>query len=209
VTTTVLLVLAATSLVAATANGALGYGYSSISVPIALLVVTARVLSPALVVIEVAINLYALYWTRGAVRAVLPRVLPLLAGLVPGVITGALLIGHVAPAAVKLVVYCVLLPLIVLQASGVRWPIRRDDVATFRRVCMSFDAYLVAFGLSRALADAGVEPLVAYQALALTSIIDTILLWGFFREPAASASTVVAVAVAAAHAEPVHLELAA
>ena len=204
-TTTVLLVLAATSLVAATANGALGYGYSSISVPIALLVVTARVLSPALVVIEVAINLYALYWTRGAAHAVLP----LLAGLVPGVITGALLLGHVAPAAVKLVVYCVLLPLIVLQASGVRWPIRRDDVATFRRVCMSFDAYLVAFGLSRALADAGVEPLVAYQALALTSIIDTILLWGFFREPAASASTVVAVAVAAAHAEPVHLELAA
>ena len=200
-TTTVLLVLAATSLVAATANGALGYGYSSISVPIALLVVTARVLSPALVVIEVAINLYALYWTRGAAHAVLP----LLAGLVPGVITGALLLGHVAPAAVKLVVYCVLLPLIVLQASGVRWPLRRVGVATFRRVCMSFDAYLVAFGLSRALADAGVEPLVAYQALALTSIIDTILLWGFFREPAAAAP----IAIAEAHAEPVHFEVAA
>ncbi len=48
-TLTVLLVLAATSLVAATVNGALGYGYSAISVPIALLVVVGRVLNPALV----------------------------------------------------------------------------------------------------------------------------------------------------------------
>ena len=51
------IVLAITSLGAATVNGALGYGYSSISVPIALLVVAGRVLNPALVVIEVAINL--------------------------------------------------------------------------------------------------------------------------------------------------------
>ena len=47
----VVLVLAFTSLGAATVNGALGYGYSSISVPIALLVVAGRVLSPALVMI--------------------------------------------------------------------------------------------------------------------------------------------------------------
>ena len=58
-----------TSLGAATVNGALGYGYSSISVPIALLVVAGRVLNPALVIVEVAINLYALFWNRRADRA--------------------------------------------------------------------------------------------------------------------------------------------
>ena len=51
---TALLVLAVTSFVAATVNGALGYGYSSISVPIALLVTVGRVLNPALVIVEAA-----------------------------------------------------------------------------------------------------------------------------------------------------------
>ncbi len=58
------------------------------------------------------------------------------------------------------------------------WLITRVGVETFRRVCMSFDAYLVAFGLSRTLVEAGVQPLVAYQALALTSILDTIFAVG-------------------------------
>src|SRR3569623_3425663 len=91
---TILIVLVVTSLGAATVNGALGYGYSSISVPIALLVVAGRVLNPALVIVEVGINLYALWWNRRAVRAVLHRVLPLAAGSVPGVVLGALLHGH-------------------------------------------------------------------------------------------------------------------
>ena len=42
---------------AAIVNGALGYGFSSITVPIALLFLTNRVLNPALVPIEVALNL--------------------------------------------------------------------------------------------------------------------------------------------------------
>src|SRR5439155_23001484 len=50
---TALLVLAVTSFAAATVNGALGYGYSPISVPIALLVTVGRVLNPALVIVEV------------------------------------------------------------------------------------------------------------------------------------------------------------
>jgi len=91
-----LLVLAFTSLGAATVNGALGYGYSSISVPVALLVVAGRVLSPALVVIEVVINLYALFWNRRAAGKILPRVWPLAIGLVPGVVGGALLLAFVA-----------------------------------------------------------------------------------------------------------------
>lgn len=272
----VLLVLGLTSLLAATVNGALGYGYSSISVPIALLVVASRVLNPALVIIEVVLNLYALFINRRRVHLVARRVLPLSVGLVPGVIGGALLLGSVAPGDVKLVAYGVLLPLIIVQASGLRWPIKnerrasvplgagvgvlyglttisgpplalfwnnqglqKDDfkvalalirsiesvcalaayaylglltsesatllpwlvpgvligfplghwlvrhvsIETFRRVCMSFDAYLVSFGLARVLTIAGVPPVLAYQVMVATALIDGKLLWGYFRGP--------------------------
>ena len=43
------LVLILITLLAATVNGALGYGFSSITVPIALLFYTNRVLNPVLV----------------------------------------------------------------------------------------------------------------------------------------------------------------
>lgn len=273
----VLFVLAMTSLGAATVNGALGYGYSSISVPIALLVVAGRVLNPAIVIVEVFINLYALVINGRAVPRVIGRVVPLAIGLVPGVIAGALLLGVIASGDVKLAVYAVLLPLILLQASGRRWPIRNErraavplgagvgllyglttisgpplamfwnnqgleksdfkvalavvrsieslcalgayaylglltresaglltwiapgvliglpighalvsriGVETFRRVCMSFDAYLVAFGLSRTLTAFDVSPLLAYQLLVVTAIIDGRLLVGYFRAAA-------------------------
>jgi uncharacterized protein len=276
-TLAVLLVLAFTSFGAATVNGALGYGYSSMSVPIALLVVAGRVLSPALVMIEVAINFYALYWNRRAVHKVLPRVWPLVIGLVPGVIGGALLLGHVAPSTIKLSAYVVLLPLILVQAAGLRWPIRNErraalplgagvgvlygvttisgpplalfwnnqglpkdefkvglavvrsiesacaligyaylglltresadllpwiapgvligfplghalvrrvSVETFRRVCMSFDAYLISFGLALTLSGFGIAPEFAYLFMAATAIVDTRLLIGYFRSTA-------------------------
>jgi uncharacterized membrane protein YfcA len=275
-TTTTIVVLAVTSLGAATVNGAIGYGYSSISVPIALLVIAGRVLNPALVIVEVGINLYALWWNRASARRVIGRVMPLAMGLVPGVVAGALLLGKVAPSSIKLAVYAVLLPLILIQASGRRFPvrderstsvpvglgvgllyglttisgpplalfwnnqglakedfkvalavirsiesicalltyaalgllshestgvlpwivpgvaigfpighalIRRVGVETFRRVCMSFDAYLVAFGLSRTLIDHQIAPGVAYQLLLATAIVDVGLLWTFFRTP--------------------------
>jgi uncharacterized membrane protein YfcA len=274
-----LVTLGVTSLVAATVNGALGYGYSSISVPVALLVTISRVLNPALVIVELVINLYSLFWNRRAAKRMLQRVVPLAIGLVPGVFAGALLLGTVEPEHTKLIVFGVLLPLILLQASGRRWPIRRERAAslplggaigvlyglttisgpplalfwnnqgiakedfkvalaivrtvecvfaliayaylglitvestsllpwiapgvmigfplghalvaritpdTFRRVCMSFDAYIVAFGLTRVLADAGVPPVVADLALVATAIIDTTLLWRFFRRRAAA-----------------------
>src|SRR5262245_44580485 len=273
-TVEILFVLAMTSLGAATVNGALGYGYSSISVPIALLVVAGRVLNPALVIVEVIINLYALVINWRSVGRVIRRVVPLSVGLIPGVIVGALLLGSIAPSHVKLVAYTVLLPLILLQASGKRWPLRNEQraavpfgagvgllyglttisgpplalfwnnqglekndfktalavvrsiesisallayaylglltresasilpwiapgvligfpvghwlvrkvgVETFRRVCMSFDAYLVSFGLARTLTSAGVSPLIAYQLMILTAIIDGRLLFVYFR----------------------------
>ena len=43
--------LSAITLIAATVNGALGYGFSSLTVPMALLFLSNRVLNPALVLI--------------------------------------------------------------------------------------------------------------------------------------------------------------
>ena len=59
--TTVLVLI---TFVAATVNGALGYGFSSITVPVALLFYTNRILNPALVLIELVINGYVLFMNR-------------------------------------------------------------------------------------------------------------------------------------------------
>jgi len=61
--------------------------------------------------------------------------------------------------------------------------IRRIGVETFRRICMSFDAYIVAFGLARMLDTAGVAAAAAYGLLVVVAIIDAGLLWTFFRKP--------------------------
>jgi uncharacterized membrane protein YfcA len=270
-----LLLIGITSFVAATVNGALGYGYSSITVPISLLVVANRVLNPALVVVEVVVNLYALAIARRAIRRVWPQVAPVALGILPGVLAGSLILAAISADWAKLVTYAVLLPLILVQAAGLRWPIRRVGVVgvpfgtgvgllyslttisgpplalyfnnqgmakddfkvalalartiesmttliayaalgmitresaalvpvlspgvlvglplgfylirrlqpeTFRRVCMSFDAWLVAFGLSRTVARLDLVPVTwAYQLMVLTIIIDAILLRSFFR----------------------------
>ena len=123
------LALVVTVLGAAVINGALGYGFSSITVPIALFFVEARPLVAALVMIEVAINLYQLYLNRRAVPRVLPRVSPLLAGLVPGVVVGAFLLTAVAPAWIKVATYAALLPLALSQAAGLRRPLRNERAA--------------------------------------------------------------------------------
>ena len=260
--------------VAATVNGALGYGFSSITVPLALLFLQNRVLNPALVLIEVPLNAYVLWVNRDALTGVWRRILPMVAGLVPGVIAGTLLVSHVSPDWLKVFTFVVLLPLILLQAAGIRrpinaersaglvfggglgvlysvttisgpplaimlnnqgfakrefraalgfvrlaessmtavaylsaglfgmqsfrlipwivpsvvvgvpvgaWLIRRLRAETFRRVCMSFDAWVVAFGLSKLLRDVGlVETAAAYLLLLAVILLDALLLYRFF-----------------------------
>lgn len=122
------LVLLITSLFAATVNGALGYGYSSITVPIALLVVTSRILNPALVLIEVVVNLYALFLGRRSIKRVWPQVAPVALGILPGVLAGSLVLAAISTEWAKLVTYAALLPLILVQAAGLRFPIRRTRV---------------------------------------------------------------------------------
>jgi len=119
-------ILAVITFVAAIVNGALGYGFSSITVPLALLFMANRVLNPALVLVEVALNAYVLWVNRAALPGVWRRVLPIVVGLGPGVAIGTAIVSQVNPAWLKFATFLVLLPLILLQAAGYRRPIRSE-----------------------------------------------------------------------------------
>jgi uncharacterized membrane protein YfcA len=267
--------LAVIALFAAVINGALGYGFSSITVPLALLFLTSRILNPALVLVEIGINLYVLAISWRSAAAAARRTAAILLGLLPGVLLGSRFLATLSPEAVKLFTYVVLLPLILMQAGGLRRPfraeralglpfgvgvgllyslttvsgpplavwfnnqgyakqefraslavvrvaessmtaavyaslglltpqslalipsilvpvlvgvplgtllIRRIDAETFRRICMSFDAWIVGFGLSRVLGQMRLAPeRPAYLVLALVVAIDALLLVRYFR----------------------------
>ena len=271
---TALVVVTGVALFAAFVNGALGYGFSSLTVPLALVFYTNRLLNPAVVLIEVLINFYVLTINRQGVPSVWRRVLPILLGLLPGIGLGALLLNWLEPAWVKLVTYTIFLPLILVQAAGWRrpiqstwavglpfggalgvlyslttisgpplavlfnnqglvknefraglalvrvaessltalvywnlglftaeslaltppflvamligipagaWAIRRLDAETFRRLCMSFDAWVVGFGLSRVLMELHLVPgPEAYGFMLATMLVDLWLLYVFF-----------------------------
>jgi uncharacterized protein len=120
------LALVVITFAAAIINGALGYGFSSITVPLALLFMTNRVLNPALVLIEVALNGYALWVNRAALVRIHRRVSPVLVGLLPGVALGTVIVARVHPGWVKLATYVTLLPLILVQAAGFRKAIKAE-----------------------------------------------------------------------------------
>ena len=274
--------LAGITLLAAIVNGALGYGFSSITVPIALLFLANRVLNPALVLIEVVLNAYVLWNNRDALPGVWKRVLPMVIGLVPGIMVGTAVVSQMNADWLRFATYATLLPLILLQSAGYRRPIRsersvglvfggglgvlysvttisgpplavmlnnqglarkdfraalgfvrlaessmtavaywyaglysatslalipwivpsivigvplgafiirRAPVETFRRVCLSFDAWIVAFGLSRLLNELQlVDSRAAYLVLAVVALFD-IWLYRFFTDPALAAPT--------------------
>jgi len=118
--------LALITLVAAVVNGALGYGFSSITVPLALLFITNRVLNPALVIVELALNGYVLLVNRSALPQIRRRMSPVVFGLLPGVALGTAAVALVHPDWLKLWTFTVLLPLILLQAAGLRRPLRSE-----------------------------------------------------------------------------------
>jgi uncharacterized protein len=121
------LYLIAVTLIAAVVNGGLGYGFSSITVPLALLIMSNRVLNPALVLIEVVLNAYVLFVNRDAVPGVWRRVAPIVIGLMPGVIAGTLIVSLVSQSWLKLGTYLILLPVILIQAAGFRRPIKSEQ----------------------------------------------------------------------------------
>jgi uncharacterized membrane protein YfcA len=121
---TATIVLVGIALFAAFVNGAIGYGFSSLTVPLGLVFYTNRVLNPAVVVIEVLLNLYVLFINRSGVPSVWKRVFPILVGLLPGIAVGAFVLASLQPGWIKLGTYAVILPLILVQAAGWRRPIR-------------------------------------------------------------------------------------
>jgi uncharacterized protein len=288
-----ILVLIGITLFAALVNGALGYGFSSLTVPVALLFFTNRVLNPALVLVEVVVNTYVLFINRDSLKRVWRRTLPIMAGLLPGVLIGSFILSHVNPGIIKLITYTILLPLILLQASGFRrfiqsekaigvpfgtglgilysvttisgpplallfnnqgfvrqdfraglalvrilessltavayyflglysleafrvlgwivpsviigipvgaFVIRRIEAETFRRLCMSFDAWVVGFGLSRTIIDIGfVTGPAAYTVLVAAVVVDAYLLYGFFKSRSHGDAAQVAVSAPSFH----------
>jgi len=113
---------------AALVNGAIGYGFSSLTVPIALLFLTNRLLNPALVLVELFVNLYSLLINRSSVRLIWPRAWPIILGLLPGVALGSYLLASIHPGWTKFATYAFLLPIILAQAAGLRRPIRSEKL---------------------------------------------------------------------------------
>jgi uncharacterized membrane protein YfcA len=121
---TAAITLAVITLFAAFVNGALGYGFSSLTVPVALVFYTNRILNPAIIVIEVLLNVYVLLVNLSGLPAVWKRVIPIVVGLLPGIAIGALVLASLQPAWIKFGTYVLILPLILLQAAGWRRPIQ-------------------------------------------------------------------------------------
>nr|MBI3611756.1 sulfite exporter TauE/SafE family protein [Nitrospirota bacterium] len=121
------IVLISITFLAAIVNGGLGYGFSSITVPVALLFYVNRILNPALVLVELVINGYVLLINRHSVPHIWKRVMPMLLGLLIGIGVGAYVLSLVQPSWVKFITYFMLLPLILLQAAGVRRPIQAEN----------------------------------------------------------------------------------
>ena len=124
-----IVILFAIALPAAAVNGALGYGFSSMTVPVALLFFPNKMLSPALVLVELGINVWVVASNRGSLPAARRLALPIVLGLVPGIIIGSYLLTSANPGGLRFWTYIVLLPLILMQAAGYRRPIRAERAA--------------------------------------------------------------------------------
>ncbi len=126
----VLVFLALLSLAASFVNGGLGYGYSSLSTPLAILVIINRIINPVYVITEAAMNTMMLgVLGKENIKATFRRTLPIVLALIPGVIIGSLVLSMVAPLWVRFIVYASILPLILLQAAGLRRPIKSEGAA--------------------------------------------------------------------------------
>jgi uncharacterized membrane protein YfcA len=119
-------ILALITLVAAAVTGAVGYGFSSLTVPVALLFFPNKVLNPALVCVAIVLNGYVLALNRRDLPRVWRRVAPVMLALVPGIIGGSYVLANLNPEWLKLTTYLMLLPLILLQAGGIRRPIKSE-----------------------------------------------------------------------------------
>lgn len=118
--------LAILALGAALINGGIGYGFSSIITPIAIFWYSNKVLNPALVMVEVAVNVALVLRERRYIRATWPRARPVVSTLLPGIILGTIGLTSLAVNDVKIVVYATLFPLVALQLLGYSRPFKNE-----------------------------------------------------------------------------------
>jgi hypothetical protein len=116
-------------------------------------------------------------------------------GLVKNEFRAGLALVRVAESSVTAIVYYQL-GLFIAESENILWVficsavvgiplgafvIRRLDAEAFRRICMSFDGWVVGFGLSRVLIELNLmESPWAYTIMAVTILIDIYLLYNFF-----------------------------
>jgi uncharacterized membrane protein YfcA len=118
-------VLLVAATVAAVVNGAIGYGFSTLVVPVALLFYPSSVLNPGIVLAEIALNLLSLIINRRSLPLVFDRVFPMMLASLPGIALGVTVLKYASPDTLRFGTYLVLLPLVLLQAAGLRRPIPR------------------------------------------------------------------------------------
>jgi uncharacterized membrane protein YfcA len=119
--------LIAVALAAAMVNGAIGYGFSTLVVPVALLFYPSQVLNPGLVLAEIALNLLSVFLNRKAIPRIFSRILPMLLGSLPGICFGIFFLKSASADGLRLGTFLVLLPLVLMQAAGLRRPLRRGS----------------------------------------------------------------------------------
>ena len=117
------------ALAAAVVNGAIGYGFSTLVVPVALMLYPTSVLNPGIVLAEIVLNLLSLFLNRRAVPKVWHRVLPMMVASLPGIVLGVTILKHTSPNTLRFGTYLVLLPLVLLQAAGLRRPLPKKSRA--------------------------------------------------------------------------------
>lgn len=120
------IVLVLMTFVGAFVNGALGYGFSSVTLPVALIYYTNKALNPALVLVEVILNGHVLFIYRKNISNVGRRIFPIFFGMVPAIFLGGYLLSYIRPETLKLFTYIILIPLTLFQAGGIRLPIRSE-----------------------------------------------------------------------------------
>jgi uncharacterized protein len=129
----VMVLFALLSLGASFVNGAIGYGYSSISTPLALLVLVNKIVNPAYALLEAIANtVMAILSGKKNLEATFRRTLPIMLSVAPGAVLGSIILATLATSApnwAKFVVYATILPLIFLQAAGLRRAIKRETHA--------------------------------------------------------------------------------
>ncbi len=110
--------LALIALMGAFVNGVLGHGFSTLSVPLALMIVAQRILNPVLVLLEVILNAGSFLLSHREFPKVRAKVLPFAMALLPGVLLGSLVLKFTPAGSLRLITYGLLLPLVLFQAFG-------------------------------------------------------------------------------------------